>query len=115
MRSVRVDAKGRRAWVEGGATSAGVNRETQLHGLAVTGGVVSSTGVAGPTLGGGPGWLMGKHGLALDNLLAVELVTADGQVLRASGPSFSGLCGAAVATLASRRPSSSACTLSDPL
>src|SRR6185312_589129 len=49
-----------------------------------TGGVVSSTGVAGLTLGGGLGWLMGKHGLALDNLLSVELVTAEGKVLRAS-------------------------------
>jgi hypothetical protein len=84
MKAVRVDVKGRTAWVEGGATWAGVNRETQLHGLAVTGGVVSTTGVAGLTLGGGLGWLMGKHGLALDNLLAVELVTAEGKVLRAS-------------------------------
>lgn len=84
MKAVRVDVKGRKAWVEGGATWAGVNRETQLHGLAVTGGVVSSTGVAGLTLGGGLGWLMGKHGLALDNLLAAELVTAEGKILRAS-------------------------------
>ena len=61
-----------------------VNRATQLHGLAVTGGVISSTGVAGLTLGGGLGWLMGKHGLALDNLLSIELVTAEGKVLRAS-------------------------------
>src|SRR5215813_11235162 len=84
MTTVRVDAKGRKAWVEGGATWAAVNRETQLHALAVTGGVVSSTGVAGLTLGGGLGWLMGKHGLALDNLLSVELVTAEGKVLVAS-------------------------------
>jgi len=69
---------------QGGVTWAGLNRETQLYGLAVTGGVVSSTGIAGLTLGGGLGWLMGKLGLALDNLRAVELVTADGQVLRAS-------------------------------
>jgi FAD/FMN-containing dehydrogenase len=84
MSAVRVDPKYRKAWVEGGATWADVNRETQLHGLAVTGGVVSTTGVAGLTLGGGLGWLMGKHGLALDNLLAVELVTAEGRVLSAS-------------------------------
>src|SRR6185295_1948968 len=84
MRSVRVDATARTAWVEGGATWANVNRETQLHSLAVTGGVVSSTGVGGLTLGGGLGWLMGEHGLALDNLIAVELVTAEGRVLRAS-------------------------------
>ena len=63
---------------------ADLNRETQLHGLAVTGGVVSTTGVAGLTLGGGLGWLMSKYGLALDNLQSVELVTADGQVLQAS-------------------------------
>ena len=61
-----------------------LNRETQLHGLATTGGVIGSTGIAGLTLGGGIGWLMPKHGLALDNLRAVDLVTADGQVLRAS-------------------------------
>jgi len=84
MQAVRVDAKFRKGWVEGGATWAGVNRETQIHGLAVTGGVVSSTGVAGLTLGGGLGWLMGKHGLALDNLISVELVTAEGKVLHTS-------------------------------
>ncbi|MBS0244640.1 MAG: FAD-dependent oxidoreductase, partial [Proteobacteria bacterium] len=84
MRAIRVDTKRRTAWVEGGATWAMVNRETQLHGLAVTGGVVSSTGVAGLTLGGGIGWLMSRHGLALDNLLSVELVTAEGKVVRAS-------------------------------
>ena len=69
---------------QGGATWADLNRETQLHGLAVTGGVVSTTGIAGLTLGGGIGWLMGKYGLALDNLRSVELVTAEGQVLQAS-------------------------------
>ena len=84
MTAVLVDAKARRARVQGGATWAHVNRETQVHGLAVTGGVVSSTGVAGLTLGGGLGWLMAKHGLALDNLLSVEVVTADGKVLVAS-------------------------------
>lgn len=84
MKAIRVDPKGRTAWVEGGATWSGVNRETQLHGLAVTGGVVSSTGVAGLTLGGGLGWLMGRDGLALDNLLAVDVVTADANVVRAS-------------------------------
>ena len=84
MKGIHVDAKRRTARAEGGTTWAEVNRATQLHGLAVTGGVVSSTGVAGLTLGGGLGWLMGKHGLALDNLLSVELVTAEGKVLRAS-------------------------------
>jgi FAD/FMN-containing dehydrogenase len=72
------------ARAEGGATWADLNRETQLHGLAVTGGVVSTTGIAGLTLGGGLGWLMSKHGLALDNLQSVELVTAEGKVLQVS-------------------------------
>lgn len=84
MKGIFVDKTARTVRVQGGATWAELNRETQLHGLAVTGGVVSSTGVAGLTLGGGLGWLMGKYGLALDNLRAVELVTSDGRVLRAS-------------------------------
>ncbi|MHC4045794.1 FAD-binding oxidoreductase [Bradyrhizobium sp. 23AC] len=84
MKGVRVDPVGKSVWAQGGATWGELNRETQLHGLAVTGGVVSTTGIAGLTLGGGLGWLMGKYGLALDNLRAVELVTADGKVLRAS-------------------------------
>jgi FAD/FMN-containing dehydrogenase len=84
MKGIHVDPKTRVARVQGGVTWAEVNRETQLHGLAVTGGVVSSTGVAGLTLGGGLGWLMGKYGLALDNLLSVDIVTTDGRALRAS-------------------------------
>jgi FAD/FMN-containing dehydrogenase len=84
MRAVHVDPRARRARVQGGATWGDYNRETQLHGLASTGGVVSSTGVGGLTLGGGLGWLMGKHGLAVDCLRAVELVTAAGEVVRAS-------------------------------
>lgn len=84
MKGVRVDAFAKTVWAQGGVTWGELNRETQLYGLAVTGGVVSTTGIAGLTLGGGLGWLMGKYGLALDNLRAVELVTADGKVLRAS-------------------------------
>jgi FAD/FMN-containing dehydrogenase len=84
MRGVRVDPAGRRAWVQGGALWGDVNHETQAHGLATTGGIVSHTGVAGLTLGGGIGWLMRKHGLTVDNLLAVDVVTADGERLRAS-------------------------------
>ena len=79
MKGIHVDPKTRRARAQGGVTWAELNRETQLHGLAVTGGVVSSTGIAGLTLGGGLGWLMGKYGLALDNLCSVELVTAEGK------------------------------------
>jgi FAD/FMN-containing dehydrogenase len=84
MRAVHVDANARVARAQGGATWRAFNRETQVYGLATTGGVVSSTGVAGLTLGGGLGWLMSRHGLALDNLIAVDLVTADGAVIRAS-------------------------------
>ena len=84
MRGVRVDAANRRAWVQGGALWGDVDRETQAHGLATTGGIVSHTGVAGLTLGGGVGWLMRKHGLTVDNLLACDIVTADGERLRAS-------------------------------
>ena len=84
MKGIEVDPKGRTVRAQGGVTWGELNRETQLHGLAVTGGVVSSTGIAGLTLGGGLGWLMGKHGLALDNLQSVELVTAEGKVVRAS-------------------------------
>ena len=84
MRGVHVDPKARMARAQGGATWGDFNRETQLHGLATTGGVVSTTGVGGLTLGGGLGYTMSKYGLALDNLLAVELVTADGRIIRAA-------------------------------
>jgi FAD/FMN-containing dehydrogenase len=84
MRGVHVDPRARRARAQGGATWGDYNRETQVYGLASTGGVVSTTGVGGLTLGGGLGWLMGKHGMAVDSLVAVELVTATGEVVRAS-------------------------------
>jgi FAD/FMN-containing dehydrogenase len=84
MHGVEVDPAAGVARVQGGATWGQVDAATQAHGLATTGGLVSTTGVAGLTLGGGIGWLMRRHGLALDNLLAVDLVTADGRELRAS-------------------------------
>lgn len=84
MKEIRVEPEKRRVHARGGVTWAELNRETQRYGLAVTGGVVSSTGIAGLTLGGGFGWLMGKHGLALDNLCSVELVTAEGKTIRTS-------------------------------
>jgi FAD/FMN-containing dehydrogenase len=91
MKGIHVDPNRRTARPQGGVTWAELNRETQLHGLAVTGGVVSTTGIAGLTLGGGLGWLMSKYGLALDNLLSVELVTADGEVLHTSQEEHSDL------------------------
>ena len=84
MKSVRVDPVKRTARAEAGLTWGEYNRETQAFGLASTGGVVSTTGIAGLTLGGGLGWLMGKHGLSCDNLLSADIVTADGQFLTAS-------------------------------
>src|SRR5258705_1485527 len=74
MRGVHVDPRARRARAQGGATWGDYNRETQLHGLASTGGIVSTTGVGGLTLGGGLGWLMGKHGMAAGTLRAAEPV-----------------------------------------
>ncbi|MDP1849272.1 MAG: GNAT family N-acetyltransferase [Solirubrobacteraceae bacterium] len=84
MNGVDVDAARRTVRVGGGATAADMDRATQVHGLATTGGRVSTTGVAGLTLGGGSGWLERKHGLACDNLVAAELVTWDGRIVRAS-------------------------------
>ena len=84
MKGISVNSKSRTARAQGGVTWAELNRETQLHGLATTGGFVSTTGIAGLTLGGGLGWLMGKHGLTIDNLLSVDMVLADGRIVTAS-------------------------------
>ena len=84
MKGIRVQPERRTVHAQGGVTWGEFNRETQLHGLATTGGVVSTTGIAGLTLGGGLGWLMGKFGLAADNLMSAEVVTAAGEVVRAS-------------------------------
>ncbi len=84
MKSVRVDPQNRTARAEGGATWGGFDHETQAFGLATTGGIVPSTGIAGLTLGGGLGYLNRKFGLACDNLLSADVVTADGRWLRAS-------------------------------
>lgn len=84
MKSIRVDAAAQRARVEPGATLADVDRETQAAGLIVPTGINSTTGIAGLTLGGGFGWITRKFGLTLDNLISVEIVTADGELRRAS-------------------------------
>lgn len=84
MKGAHVDATARTVRVQAGLTWADFNRETQLFGLATTGGVVSSTGVAGLTLGGGLGWLFGRYGMAVDNLLSAEIVDAEGSVRQAS-------------------------------
>jgi len=84
MNEVIVDPVIKRASVGGGALWADVDHETQAHGLATTGGLISTTGVGGFTLGGGLGWTMRKFGLACDNLVAADVVTADGRLLHAS-------------------------------
>lgn len=84
MRAVQVDPAERTAQVQGGAMLADLDRETQAFGLVAPAGVVSETGVAGLTLGGGFGWVRAKHGLSVDNLLSVDIVTAEGQFRRAS-------------------------------
>jgi FAD/FMN-containing dehydrogenase len=84
MRAVSVDPVERTALVQGGALWGDVDHETQAHGLATTGGIIGHTGVGGLSLGGGLGWLMRKHGLAVDNLVQAEVVTAEGEIVAAS-------------------------------
>lgn len=84
MQGIRVDPARQTARAQAGVTWGTFDRETQAFGLATTGGQVSTTGIAGLTLGGGVGWLMRKYGLVVDNLLSVDLVTAEGQFLTAS-------------------------------
>ncbi len=84
MKSVRVDPKAKRAWVEPGVTLGDLDNETQEYGLAVPVGINSTTGVGGLTLGGGFGWLSRKHGLTIDSLISVDVVTTAGDFVRAS-------------------------------
>ena len=84
MKGIHVDPQARTARAEAGVLWGELDRETQLFGLATVGGIVSHTGVSGLTLGGGIGWLMRKYGATVDNLLSVDLVTADGELVTAS-------------------------------
>jgi FAD/FMN-containing dehydrogenase len=83
MKGIRVDPAARTARAEAGVLWGELDRETQLHGLATVGGIVTHTGISGLTLGGGIGWLMRKYGATVDNLLSADLVTADGEVVTA--------------------------------
>ena len=85
MKGIRVDPAARTARAEAGVLWGEFDRETQLHGLATVGGIVTHTGIAGLTLGGGIGWLTRKHGATVDNLLSADVVTAEGELLTASG------------------------------
>jgi len=84
MKGIRVDPAARTVQAQAGVTWGDLDAETQAFGLGTTGGVISTTGIAGLTLGGGVGWLNGRFGLACDNLIAADVVTADGRFLRAS-------------------------------
>jgi FAD/FMN-containing dehydrogenase len=79
-----VDPRGKRAVAQAGVLWQDLDHETQAFGLAVTGGLVSTTGIAGFALGGGIGWLVRRCGLTSDNLVSADIVTADGQLLHAS-------------------------------
>jgi len=84
MKGVRVDPQTRTARVQAGVLLGELDRETQAFGLAAPSGIVTHTGVAGLTLGGGIGWIMRKHGLSIDRLLRMDVVTADGEFLQAT-------------------------------
>jgi FAD/FMN-containing dehydrogenase len=91
MKGVRVDTRTRTVQAQGGLLWKDLDHETQALGLATTGGTVSNTGIGGLTLGGGLGWLMGKHGFACDNLLSADVVTADGTLVTARSDEHSDL------------------------
>ncbi len=95
MKGIRVEPARRTARAEAGCTWREFDQETQAFGLATTGGTISPTGVAGLTLGGGLGWLMRRHGLSCDNLLSIDMVTADGRLVTASATENSDLLWAA--------------------
>lgn len=113
MNEVVVDPVARTARTGGGTTWGVFNDATTVHGLATTGGIISTTGVAGQTLGGGIGYLSRGYGLSCDNLLSAQVVTADGSVRTGasrSTPTCSGPCEVVAATSGSSPSSRSACT-----
>ena len=117
MTGSRVEPVARTIQLEGGCLNVHLDRETQAFGLAATGGIVSHTGVAGLTLGGGIGHLMRKFGLSIDALRSCDVVTAEGEFVmarRSTTPTCSGVFAAVVATSASSRTSRSSCIRSDP-
>ena len=91
MKGMRIDPVNRVAHAQAGLTWGEFNQETQAFGLATTGGVVSTTGISGLTLGGGLGWLMGSHGLSCDNLVSADVITAEGEFLTTSTEQHSDL------------------------
>ena len=91
MKAISIDQTSRIARAEGGVLWRELDEATQAHGLATTGGTVSNTGIAGLTLGGGLGWLMGKHGASVDNLISADVITADGDLRRANATENSDL------------------------
>ena len=117
MKGIRVDPAARRAQAQPGVKWINFDHETQAFGLATSGGTVSDTGIAGLTLGGGLGWLSGKHGLTIDNLLSADVVTGDGRLLTANAtenPISSGPCVAAAAISVSSPRSNTSCMRSAP-
>jgi FAD/FMN-containing dehydrogenase len=116
MKGIYVDPARRTARAQPGVKLGEFDRETQAFGLATPLGIMSDTGIAGVTLGGGYGWLGGKYGLACDNVLSVEVVTADGRVLTASaeGNADPGACEARAPIWESSRGSNTGCIRSAP-
>ena len=115
MRALEIDVKGRTAWAETGLTAGEYTDAAGAHGLATGFGDAGSVGIGGITLGGGAGFLVRKHGLTIDDLLAAELVTADGELVRAdaeTNPDLFWAIRGAAATSALRPGSSFACTRS---
>src|SRR5690348_13634229 len=91
MKAIQIDSAARTVRAQAGVTWGELDRATQEFGLATPGGLVSETGIAGLTLGGGIGWLRNKYGLSCDNLISAEIVTADGQIRTVSASSYADL------------------------